>query len=137
MLPEATMFWTVIFGLSVIRTPILPICLMTASITAFTWATLLVPVQTRFPEENTRTALFGSFTLSTSPGNCSGLYSVLLCVLANLVSDIGLPREVVATIFCIFRLDFFWADNYFFIGYCIKVHSFPFRTPKGAGCFFD
>src|SRR3989344_6536084 len=106
MLPEATIFCTVIFGTSVILTPIFPICFITCCITSLTCPTLFVPVHTKFPEEKTKTADFGSFILKTSPGNCSGLYSVLFCVLANLVKETGLPRDVVATIFCIFRLDF-------------------------------
>ncbi len=60
-------------------------------------------MQTKFPDENTRTADFGFFTRNTNPGNCSGLYSVLLWVLASFVRDTGLPKEVVATIFCTFK----------------------------------
>src|SRR3989344_3950791 len=101
------MFCTVIFGTSVILTPIFPICLITCAITSLTCATLFVPVQTRFPDEKTKTADFGSLILKTKPGNCSGLYSVLLCERASFVRETGFPREVVATIFCTFKFDFF------------------------------
>ncbi len=103
MLPEATMFCTSIFGLSVIFTLIFFNCLITDWMTSLTWAMDFVPVQTSFPEEKTRTADFGFFTLRTRPGNCSGLYSVLLCVLANFVREMGFPKAVVATIFWILR----------------------------------
>ncbi|MDZ4226480.1 MAG: hypothetical protein U1B79_00005, partial [Candidatus Pacearchaeota archaeon] len=69
--------------------------------TFLTWATDFVPVQTRFPEEKTRTADFGSLTRRTRPGKVSGLYSVFGCVLASFVRGIGFSREVVATMFCI------------------------------------
>ena len=100
------MFCTVIFGLSVILTPILAICFMTCFITSLTCATLFVPVQTKLPDENTKTADFGFFTLKTNPGNCSGLYSVFDWTLASFVRETGLPREVVATIFWTLRSDF-------------------------------
>jgi len=58
-------------------------------------------VQTKFPDEKTRTADFGSFTLKTSPGNVSGLYSVFGWVLASFVKGTGFPKEAVATMFCI------------------------------------
>ena len=115
MLPDATMFWTVIFGLSVILTLIFFRVLITCSMTSFTWAIDLVPVQTKFPEEKTRTADFGSLTLRTSPGNCSGLYSVLGIVFASLVSGTSLPREVVATMFWIFEETFDFAICYLIV----------------------
>ena len=49
---------------------------------------------------------FGFFILKTNPGNCSGLYSVLLWLLASFVKETGFPKEVVATMFCTFKLDF-------------------------------
>src|SRR3989338_11235990 len=101
--PEATIFWTVILGLSVIVTLIFFNVLITWLITSLTCAIDFVPVQTRFPDEKTRTADFGCFILKTSPGNCSGLYSVLGIVFASLVSGTSFPREVVATMFCIFK----------------------------------
>src|SRR3972149_10321636 len=76
-------------------------CLITAWMTFFTWAIDFVPVQTKFPEEKTRTADFGSLTLRTRPGKVSVLYSVFGWVLASFVRGIGFSREVVATMFCI------------------------------------
>ena len=43
--------------------------------------------------------IFGSFILITSPGNCSGLYSVLLKVAAIFSSGMSCFREVLTTIF--------------------------------------
>jgi hypothetical protein len=74
-------------------------CFITAFNNLSTCSTDLVPVHTKFPEENTKTADFGSFILKTSPGNVSGLYSVFGCVLASRVSGTGFPKEAVATIF--------------------------------------
>ena len=68
------------------------------SITSFTWAIDFVPVQTKFPDEKTRTADFGCLILKTSPGNCSGLYSVFGIVFANFVKGTSFPKEVVATL---------------------------------------
>ena len=76
MLPEATMFCTVIFGFPVIFTFIFLSCFITASITSLTWVRDFVPVHTRFHDEKTSTADFGSLTLKTNPGKVSGLYSV-------------------------------------------------------------
>ncbi len=73
--------------------------LITCSITSLTCATDFVPVQTRLPEEKTNTADFGSLTLRTKPGNCSGLYSVLGIVFASFVKTMSFPRDVVATMF--------------------------------------
>src|SRR3989338_1501565 len=101
MVPEATIFWTVIFGSVVTTTFIFFNCFITALITFLTWVVDFVPVQTKFPDEKTRTADFGSFILKTSPGNVSGLYSVLGWVLASFVKGTGFPREAVATIFWI------------------------------------
>jgi hypothetical protein len=56
-------------------------------------------VQTKFPDEKTKTADFGSFTLKTNPGKVSGLYSVFGCVFANFTRGTGFPREAVATMF--------------------------------------
>ncbi len=89
----------IIFGLVVTLTLIFLNCFMTASITCLTCAMDFVPVQTRFPDEKTSTADFGSFILKTSPGKVSGLYSVFGCVLASFVSGTGFSREVVATMF--------------------------------------
>jgi len=58
-------------------------------------------VHTRFPDEKTKTADFGSLILKTSPGKVSGLYSVFGCVLASFVNGTGFSNDVVATIFCI------------------------------------
>ena len=66
----------VIFGFIVTLTLIFLSCFITALITSLTWAIDFVPVQTRFPDEKTRTADFGSLTLRTNPGKVSGLYSV-------------------------------------------------------------
>ena len=70
------MFWTVIFGVMVTLTFIFFNCFITSSTTFFTWARDFVPVQTKFPDEKTKTADFGSLILRTSPGKVSGLYSV-------------------------------------------------------------
>src|SRR3989344_3376300 len=113
--PEATIFWTVILGLSVIVTLILFKVLITWSITSLTCAIDFVPVQTRFPDEKTSTADFGCFILKTSPGNCSGLYSVFGIVFASLVRGISFPKEVVATIFWIFR-DILWGFAILYYG---------------------
>ena len=56
-------------------------------------------MHTRFPDEKTRTADFGSLILNTSQGNVLGLYSVLGLVFANFVNGTGFPREAVATMF--------------------------------------
>jgi len=56
-------------------------------------------VHTRFPEEKTRTADLGFFILRTSPGNCSGLYSVFAWLLTSFTRGTFVPREAVATIF--------------------------------------
>ncbi len=76
-------------------------CLITASITSLTCVVDFVPVQTRFPDEKTKTADFGSLTLRTKPGKVSGLYSVFGCVLASFGNGTGFHKEAVATIFCI------------------------------------
>jgi len=83
----------------VILTFIFLSCFITASITSLTCEIDFVPVQTRFPDEKTKTADLGYFTRKTSPGKVSGLYSVLGCVRASFVNGTGFPNEAVATIF--------------------------------------
>ena len=41
----------------------------------FTSSIVFAPVQLAVPLLNNRVAVFGSFSLYTSPGNCSGSYS--------------------------------------------------------------
>ena len=43
-------------------------------------SSFLPPVQTALPERNIRMASLGSFTLYTTPGNCSGSYSQFSCM---------------------------------------------------------
>src|SRR3989344_9459163 len=103
--PEATIFWTLTFGLSFTFMFIFLKIFITELITCLTCATDFVPVHTRFPDEKTRTADFGFFILKTSPGNCSGLYSVLASLLANFIRETGFPREAVAIIFWTFNFS--------------------------------
>src|SRR3989344_8079364 len=62
----------------------------------------LAPVQTIFPEENIKAEVFGSLILITNPGNCSGLYSVLLKVAAIFSKGMSCLRDVLITMFTTF-----------------------------------
>src|SRR3989344_8008447 len=102
MSPEATIFWTLIFGLTLILIFILARFLIIFCRDSFTLVKDFAPVQTTFPELKIKADVFGSFILITNPGNCSGLYSVLGNVSASFIKGISCSREVETTMFCIF-----------------------------------
>ena len=66
----------------------------------------LPPVRMIFPEENIRTTILGSLIRYTSPGNCSGSYSIFstLSVTTILLRLMDLPRSYEQTILVIATL---------------------------------
>src|SRR3989338_6514857 len=65
---------------------------------SWTFSIVLAPVQTTLPEENINAEVLGSFMRITRPGNCSGLYSVLLSVAAIFSRGISCSRPELTTI---------------------------------------
>ena len=73
---EATMFWMLTTGFSVIWMPWLLSSLTTFSTALRDSFSDLAPVQTIFPVPKIRVAVLGFLRRKTSPGNTLGLYSV-------------------------------------------------------------
>src|SRR3989338_2170210 len=101
MLPEATIFWTVIFGLMVTWIFNFLRLLMILWILRSTCSIVLAPVQTIFPLEKIRADVLGSLIRNTKPGNCSGLYSVLGKVAAIFSKGMSFSRLLEITILTI------------------------------------
>src|SRR3989344_1542446 len=76
IVPEATIFCTIIFGLTVIFILIFLKFSIILFIDSLTLPKDFAPVQTTFPELKINAEVLGFLILITRPGNCSGLYSV-------------------------------------------------------------
>ncbi len=111
MLPEATMFWTVIFGLMVTWMFNFLRLLMMLWILRSTSSIFLAPVHTILPLEKIKAEVFGSLMRNTRPGNCSGLYSVLGKVAAIFSKGISFSRllEITMLTMLISFLELFFA----------------------------
>src|SRR3989344_2982793 len=100
--PEATIFCIFISGFTVIFTLIFSRLLMIFLMLSSTLSMDLAPVHTTLPELKIKADVLGSLILITSPGNCSGLYSVLLRVAAIFSSGIACIKDVETTILTTF-----------------------------------
>src|SRR3989344_5041880 len=101
MQPEATMFWTAIFGFILILTFIFARFFIIFCRDSLTFVKDFAPVKTTFPELKIKAEVFGSLILITNPGNCSGLYSVFGRTSANLIKGMSCSKDVETTMFWI------------------------------------
>ena len=99
--PEATMFCTVISGLTFTSISIFFKLIIICSILRSTSAKVLAPVHTTLPLLNINAEVLGSLIRNTKPGNCSGLYSVLGNVATIFSNGTSVSKLVLTTIFTI------------------------------------
>src|SRR6267378_7354247 len=105
---DATMFWIVISASCWMGIP--PFFnLLTTSCTAFLdWSSDFAPVQTIFPELKIKVAVFGVFSLKTSPGNWSGWYSTSTKFLVIRLRSTLWLIEADATTFSMLTIALVW-----------------------------
>lgn len=98
-LPAATMFCMFTCGSTLIFMLIFSSDFIIFRIDSWTLSIERAPVHTILPELKIRADVFGSFILMTSPGNCSGLYSVFESVAAIFSSGMSCPSDALTTMF--------------------------------------
>lgn len=98
-LPLATMFCIVISGFLLVVMPIFASSFSISLTPVSTISSLFAPVHTSLPLENTSAVIPICFSLSTNPGNCSGLYSVFTRLIAIFSNGMSTLNVTLATTF--------------------------------------